>query len=110
MRIQLYRTEDGRLPFAEWRSRLSDQALAKVDVNLRRLSAGNTSNVKSVGNGVLELKIDWSPGLRVYLARSGPDLVLLLAGGTKSRQHRDIAEAKACWQAYKDAKGTAVDG
>lgn len=110
MRIQLFRTEDGRLPFAEWRARLSDQALARVDVNLRRLSAGNTSHLKSVGDGVLELKIDWGPGYRVYLARSGLDVVLLLAGGTKSRQHRDIAEAKRYWQTYKDAKGSAVYG
>jgi len=62
---------------------------------------GNLSNVKGVGGGVLEYRIDWGPGDRVYLGRDGARLVILLAGGTKRRQQRDIAAAQEMWADYK---------
>jgi len=69
-----------------------------------RLESGNTSNTKSVGGGVYELKIDYGPGYRVYFGYDGPKVVILLAGGTKKRQERDIETAKKRWNNYKERK------
>ena len=71
---------------------------------LLRLAAGNVSHVKSVGQGVSELKIDFGPGYRVYFGRDGLQLVILLGGGTKKRQQADIAEAQNRWSDYKRRK------
>ncbi len=70
-------------------------------VALVRLEGGNLSNVKTVGEGVLEYRIDWGPGYRVYFGRDGETLVILLTGGTKKRQQRDIERAKEMWMDYK---------
>jgi putative addiction module killer protein len=66
-----------------------------------RLGQGNFSNVKSVGGSVLELRIDFGPGYRVYFGRDSETLVILLTGGTKKRQQRDIGAAHTYWQDYK---------
>jgi putative addiction module killer protein len=79
-------------------------ARAKVTRALARLEQGNFSNVKSVGKGVLELKINFGPGYRVYFGRDGETLIVLLTGGTKKRQQRDIEPAHAYWQDYKARK------
>jgi len=68
------------------------------------LESGNTSNTKSVGGGVYELKIDYGPGYRVYFGYDGPKVVILLAGGTKKRQEKDIETAKKRWNNYKERK------
>ncbi|MGH7077703.1 MAG: type II toxin-antitoxin system RelE/ParE family toxin [Acetobacteraceae bacterium] len=68
---------------------------------LARLEQGNLPNVKPVGEGVLEYRIDWGPGYRVYFGRDGEVLVVLLTGGTKRPQQRDIEAAKALWADYK---------
>jgi putative addiction module killer protein len=65
------------------------------------MEQGNLANVKSVGEGVLEYKIDFGPGYRVYFGRDGDTLLILLTGGTKKRQQRDISAAIAYWQDYK---------
>ena len=70
------------------------RALAQIQIRIRRLSLGNFGDVKPVGEGVRELRIDYGPGYRVYLQQKGEVLVLLLAGGTKSAQQADIAKAK----------------
>lgn len=80
--------------YARWFANLRDrQARARVDVRIRRLSLGNPGDVKSVGDGVLELRIDYGPGYRVYFTRRGERLVILLAGGDKKSQTKDIAKA-----------------
>ena len=94
----------GRRPFAEWFEDLDSRAAAKVTVALARIEMGNLSNVKGVGRGVLELRIDWGPGYRVYLGRDGDMLVILLAGGTKKRQQRDVATAQERWTDYRRRK------
>jgi putative addiction module killer protein len=71
---------------------------------LARIEQGNLSNIKSVGQGVLEYRIDFGPGYRVYLGRDGDILVILLTGGTKKRQQRDIRAAADLWKAYKQSK------
>ena len=95
---------EGRSPFGRWRAGLDPFARARVTTALLRLESGNHSNVKSVGEGVSELKIDFGPGYRVYLGRDGARLVILLAGGTKKRQQHDIAAAHARWAEYKQRK------
>jgi putative addiction module killer protein len=69
-----------------------------------RLGQGNFSNVKGVGSGVWEYKIDFGPGYRIYIGKDGNCLVILLGGGTKKRQNTDISEAIARWQDYKQRR------
>jgi putative addiction module killer protein len=101
MDIREYETEVGSSPFAIWFAELDAQAAAKVTTALTRLGLGNTSQVKGVGSGVLELKIDFGPGYRTYFGKDGPEIVILLGGGTKKRQQRDIKAAHERWQDYK---------
>jgi putative addiction module killer protein len=75
---------------------------------LARLEAGNTSNVKAVGEGVNELRVDFGPGYRVYFGWDGPELVILLGGGTKKRQNSAIKYAQGCWSDYKTRKREAL--
>lgn len=93
--------EDGRSPFARWFNKLAPVAAARIDKHLRRLAQGNFGNSKPVGSGVLELRIDYGPGYRVYYGRDGERLIILLAGGSKRAQAKDIAAAKARWLRYK---------
>jgi putative addiction module killer protein len=80
--------------YASWFAGLVDErARAKVLIRLRRLSLGNPGDVRPVGRGVSELRIDWGPGLRVYYAQRGDALVILLGGGDKRTQTRDIQRA-----------------
>ena len=102
--LQEYLGEDGESPFAAWFDDLDAIAAAKVTVALSRLERGAVSNVKGVGDGVLEFRVDFGPGYRVYFGRDGERLVILLAGGTKRRQDADIAAAKARWKDYKARK------
>jgi putative addiction module killer protein len=76
----------------------------RVTVALTRIEMGNLSNVKGVGSGVHEHRLDYGPGYRIYFGRDGERLVILLAGGTKARQQKDIATAQARWADYKQRK------
>jgi len=99
-----YLDRAGSSPFAVWFRSLDAVAAAKVTTALRRLELGNFSNVKGVGAGVFEYRIDFGPGYRVYFGKDGNTLVILLAGGTKKRQNRDIADAHQRWADYKKRK------
>ena len=80
--------------FADWFARLRDrEARARITVRIRRLSLGNPGNVKPVGSGVSEMRVDYGPGYRVYFVRRGDTVVVLLCGGDKRNQDRDIARA-----------------
>lgn len=89
-----YVREDGSSPYRAWFDRLHAQAAAKVATAVTRLELGNTSRVKWIGI-VGEYRIDWGPGYRIYLAKDGEALIVLLGGGTKQRQQADIDRAKA---------------
>ena len=102
--IREYETAEGRSPFGTWFEDLDPIAAAKVTVALTRLEQGNTSNVKDVGSGVSELRIDFGPGYRLYFGKDSEKLVILVGGGTKKRQQRDIVAAQAHWQSYKNRK------
>jgi putative addiction module killer protein len=100
-----YLDANGRSPYAEWFDRLKAPAAAKVATAIARMAEGNLSNLKGVGGGVFEYRIDFGPGYRIYLGRDGDRLLVLLGGGTKKRQWRDISDALAQWQDYKRRKG-----
>ena len=102
--IESYEDETGARPFERWFDRLPAAHAAKVTTALVRLGAGARSGLKAVGSGVSEWKIDWGPGLRIYLAFDGTRLVILLGGGTKTRQQSDIEEALLRWADYKRRK------
>lgn len=102
--IHYYIATSGKAPFAEWFAELDAVASAKIVRALARIEQGNLSNVKSVGQGVLECRIDFGPGYRIYFGRDGETIVVLLTGGTKRRQQRDIDAARAHWQDYKSGK------
>jgi putative addiction module killer protein len=95
---------EGRSPYAEWFEDLSAPAAAKVAVAITRLALGNISNVKGVGGGVFECRVNCGPGFRIYFGKDGEHLVILLAGGTKKRRQNDIQDARARWQDYKKRK------
>lgn len=83
------------IEYARWFGALRDRtAKARIDIRLRRLSLGNPGDAKPVGDGISELRIDYGPGYRIYYVRQGSMLVVLLAGGDKSSQERDIRLAK----------------
>lgn len=80
--------------YSEWFATLRDrQARARINTRIRRLSLGNPGDVKPVGEGVSELRIDYGPGYRVYFIQRGHEVVILLAGGDKRTQERDIRTA-----------------
>ena len=104
LEIRSYVDSTGRSPFEAWFEELDAAAAAKVTVGLARLEQGNLSNVKSVGRGVVEYRIDFGPGYRVYFGWDGSELVILLGGGTKKRQDLDIKKAQGYWSDYKTRK------
>lgn len=95
---------NGRSPFERWLRELNFHAAAKVATLLERIAAGNLSNVKAVGGGVLEYRLDFGPGYRIYFGRDDERLVILLAVGTKRRQQNDITLAKVFWADYRTRK------
>ena len=99
-----YLDELGRSPFARWFESLNAPASARVATAVIRMQAGNLSNVQGVGNGVFEYRIDYGPGYRVYFGKDGETLIILVGGGTKKRQSRDIELAKQRWNDYKRRK------
>jgi putative addiction module killer protein len=95
---QLLRTD----VFDDWLRNLRDiNGRARIDMRIKRLVSGNPGDVRPVGKGVSELRIDTGPGYRVYYVTSGDELILLLAGGDKSTQARDIDMALALWEDWK---------
>lgn len=82
--------------YAAWFDSLRDRAAkVRIDIRIRRLSLGNPGDVKPVGEGVSELRVNFGPGYRVYFVQRGKEYIVLLAGGDKSSQDSDIREAKA---------------
>ncbi|PKP77222.1 MAG: addiction module protein [Alphaproteobacteria bacterium HGW-Alphaproteobacteria-3] len=104
MEILEYVDDSDRSPFGIWYATLDAHAASRTTKALVQLSHGNTSNVKGVGSGVLELKVDFGPGYRVYFGKDGERIVILLAGGTKKRQQHDIEMAQLRWATYKARK------
>ena len=110
--LQIYVTADGKRPFQEWLDSLKDyEAQGRVLARLERVRLGLTGDSRSVGAGVSELRIDAGPGYRVYFGQEGRSIVILLCGGSKATQRKDITEARAFLKDYrsrKDAKKRTV--
>lgn len=102
--VREYLDRTGRSPYGAWFDSLNAEAAAKIATATTRISLGNFSNVEGVGSGVFEYKLDFGPGYRIYFGKDGETLVILLGGGTKKRQKRDIGAALANWQDYKRRK------
>jgi len=97
--IQIQQTET----YAKWFAGLRDRvARARIDIRIRRLSLGNAGDARPVGEGVSELRVDHGPGYRVYFIQRGEVLIVLLAGGDKSTQDKDIRSAKALAKDLKE--------
>ena len=95
---------DGKSPFAVWFNSLDAAPAARVDRYVRRMENGNFGDSKSIGEGVRELRIDFGPGYRVYYGIDKGRIILLLGGGTKRNQTKDIYNAINRWIAYKKRK------
>ena len=97
--IQIQQTE----AYAKWFSGLRDRIpRARIDIRIRRLSLGNAGDAKPVGDGVSELRVDHGPGYRIYFVQRGDVVIVLLAGGDKPTQDKDIRNAKALAKALKE--------
>lgn len=97
-----YQAEDGRQPFTEWLTSIQDKVMqARLRIRLRRLEAGLFGDCEPVGDGVLELREHQGAGLRIYFGRYGRTVIVLLTGGTKRSQSKDIETAKAYWADWK---------
>jgi putative addiction module killer protein len=101
--IKIYETPKGKKPFVEWIESIKDiKTKRRLDTRLDRLEFGNFGDRKSVGDGVFELRLDFGAGYRVYYGEIGNIIVLLLLGGDKSTQERDIVKARACFKDYME--------
>ena len=100
-RLSKYETENGRCPFDEWLNGLKDKkSQAVITARLNRVIQGNMGLCRNLGDGISELKVDFGPGFRVYFGEDGDTIVVLLCGGDKSTQSRDIEKAKEFWNDY----------
>jgi putative addiction module killer protein len=97
-----YQQEDGREPYTEWFRSLRDQmAKARIESRLRQIQSGNLGDCKPAGAGVTELRIHVGPGYRIYCGLRGQQWIILLSGGDKDSQTKDIARAKVLWADWK---------
>ncbi len=97
-----YQQDDGNCPIGDWLQGMKDKrARAQIEIRLQRLSAGNFGQCRALRAGVMELKVDVGPGYRVYCAKHGDALIVLLCGGDKSTQDRDIDCAIDYWKHWK---------
>jgi putative addiction module killer protein len=104
--IQKYVLDSGVCPFDEWFNTLDIQTQTKIDVRFDRISLGNFGDKKSVGQGVYELRFHFGSGYRVYFGIAGKRIILLLLGGIKKSQTKDINTAQKMWNNYqKEQKG-----
>jgi putative addiction module killer protein len=102
-KVEEYLREDGTSPYEEWFMELNTVAAAKITIVKLKLEQGNLSNVKWL-RGIGEYRLDWGPGYRVYIGRDGERLIILLCGGTKKGQQKDIERAVAMWKEYTERK------
>jgi putative addiction module killer protein len=96
--------ENGRSPYREWFDGLDNVTAARVNLYIRRLEAGNFGATKALQEGVLEVRMDFGAGYRVYFGREGRTIIILLGGGSKRRQDADISAAVRRWNQYKQTR------
>lgn len=98
--IEIYIAENGKSPFIEWLESLEKPIRYRVKERLDRVSLGNLGDWKSVGEGVAELRLSFGSGYRIYFGQEGNTLILLLCGGDKATQEKDIRQAQQYWKGY----------
>lgn len=105
IKIIIYSTSTGNEPYSTWEDQLDTKTQAKVKNRLDRIRLGNFGDAKVIKGceGIHELRIDYGPGYRIYFGKQGTTIVILLTGGDKGSQNRDIAKAKRYWLDYKDS-------
>jgi len=102
MEIRHFVTRNGKIVFREWWNKLRDHRAREIILlNIDRLEMGNTGHCKSLGHGLYELRIHYGPGYRVYFGYTGMEIILLLCGGNKATQKRDIKRARQYWKYYR---------
>ncbi|MCU0542404.1 MAG: type II toxin-antitoxin system RelE/ParE family toxin [Oscillatoriaceae cyanobacterium Prado104] len=105
--IRRYCTQEGKFPFTEWLDSLRDRNVrVRIKSRLDRVEQGNLGDVKSVGEGVFELRINYGPGYRIYFGQVGLTIVLILIAGDNSTQEKDIRQAIAYWKDYEKRERT----
>jgi len=104
IQVREYIDASGLSPFGRWFNGLNSTAAAKITIALYRLGQGNFSNIKGVGEGVYEYRIDSGPGYRIYFGKDGDRVAILLGGSDKKRQAAAIAKARLAWSEYKQMK------
>lgn len=98
--VREFVTADGRIPFREWLSTLHVAIRARIQVRILRFEVGNLGDHKSVGNGVLEARMPFGAGYRLYFGREGNKIIVLLVGGDKASQNKDVKLAQSYWEEY----------
>jgi putative addiction module killer protein len=105
MILEIYQDENGKEPFNEWLYSIKDiKTQARIDNRLERLRVGNFGDCRTLSGGIFELRLHFGPGYRIYYGRLGNEIVVLLIGGDKSNQVRDIKKAQQYWEDYKRNK------
>ena len=103
-KLQIYQHSNGRVPFTEWLESCDQKTQARIQARLTHLAGGNFGDWKSIGEGVFESRFHFGAGYRIYFGIVGNTIILLLCGGDKSSQTRDIERAKTYWQNYKETQ------
>ena len=102
--VRAYESKIGRNYYREWLTSLDKVTARIIARRVTRLEQANFGDVKPVGEGISELRIDYGPGYRVYFGRAGKEIILLLCGSDKSGQERAIAKAKELWREFKETQ------
>jgi putative addiction module killer protein len=101
--VLYYKKEDGAVPFLKWLYSIEDKVTkAKIRIRLDRVAAGDLGDYRPVGDGVNELRLNYGPGYRIYFGFDGREIIVILCGGDKSSQGKDIKSAKEYWADYKE--------
>ncbi|ARN84834.1 type II toxin-antitoxin system RelE/ParE family toxin [Candidatus Nucleicultrix amoebiphila] len=102
--VKIYQDETGHEPYIEWLDALKDKTTkSRIQQRIRRITLGNSGDHHSVGQGVSELRLDFGPGYRIYYGEQGNKIVILLCGGNKKTQARDIEKAQSYWKEYMES-------
>lgn len=99
-----YQTREGARPFFKWAQNLDGAVQSRVLARIERFEGGNLGEYRHLGGGLCESKLDFGPGYRIYFGIKGAELILLLCGGDKASQGKDIKKAKAYWNDYREKK------
>ena len=102
--VREYLTADGKSPYRAWLDSLTVAVRARMQARVLRFEMGNLGDYKNVGSGVWEARVMFGPGYRIYFGKDGDSIIVLLVGGDKGSQARDIARAQGFWRDFREAK------